>query len=274
MMAEIEKKWAACIVYYQDQESLSNLLDSLQSQSLKPTAVFIADNNSNQSPVLGNFSFPVTITKLTENKGFAAGANTAIRNAIKDNFEYLMLLSQDVLLSSDSAEKLIKQQLISKGITFPTMMNRNTNKVFSKGGVVNKFWGSITLSTNKSLSDPDWADGSCLFFSKEVFEKVNGLFEKFFMYFEDVDFCLRAKKSGFRINHVDTLVSQTPKGPNPFLRSKNSVMLARRTGSLLLKSSVTKRNLFGAGLLLARFKPREAANRVKGIIQGWVAEIE
>ena len=69
-------------------------------------------------------------------------------------------------------------------------------------------------------------------------------------------------------------MSQTPKGPNPFLRSKNSVMLARRTGAILLKSSVTKRNLLGAGLLLARFKPREAANRVKGIIQGWVAEIE
>lgn len=273
-MAEIEKKWAACIVYYQDQESLSNLLDSLESQSLKPTAVFIADNNSNQSPVLGNFSFPVTITKLTENRGFAAGANTAIRNAIKDDFESLMLLSQDVLLSSNSAEKLINQQLITKGITFPTMMNRNTNKVFSKGGAVNKFLGSMTLSTKKPLSDPDWADGSCLFFSKEVFEKVNGLFEKFFMYFEDVDFCLRAKKSGFRINHVDTLVSQIPKGPNPFLRSKNSVMLARRTGSILFKSSVTKRNLFGAGLLLARFKPREAAKRVKGIIQGWVAEIE
>jgi hypothetical protein len=51
-------------------------------------------------------------------------------------------------------------------------------------------------------------------------------------------------------------------------------MLARRTGSILFKSSVTKRNLFGAGLLLARFKPREAANRLKGIIQGWVAEIE
>ena len=274
MMAKIEKKWAACIVYYQDQESLGNLLDSLQSQSLKPTAVFIADNNSNQSPVLGNFSFPVTVTKLTENRGFAAGANTAIRNAIKDDFESLMLLSQDVLLSSDSAEKLINQQLITKGITFPTMMNRNTNKVFSKGGVVNKFFGSITLSNTKPLSDPDWADGSCLVFSKEVFQKVGGLFEKFFMYFEDVDFCLRAKKSGFRINHVDTLVSQTPKGPNPFLRSKNSVILARRTGPILFKSSVTKRNLFGAGLLLARFKPREAANRLKGIIQGWVAEIE
>ena len=129
-MNEVRPKWAACIVYYQDQESLSNLLDSLQSQSLKPSAVFIADNNSSRSPELGNYPFPVTITKLTENKGFAGGANTAIRNAIKDNFESIMLLSQDVVLSSDSAEKLIDKQLVSQGITFPTIINRNTNQVF------------------------------------------------------------------------------------------------------------------------------------------------
>jgi GT2 family glycosyltransferase len=250
------------------------LLDSIHSQSLKPTAVFIADNNSSQSPELGNYPFPITITKLTENKGFAGGANTAIRNAIKDNFESLMLLSQDVILSSDSAEKLIDKQLFSKGITFPTMMNRNTNQVFSKGGTINKFLGSIKLSTDKPVSSPDWADGSCLVFDKEVFEKLNGLFEKFFMYFEDVDFCLRAKKNGLRITHVDTLVSQTPKGPSAFLRSKNGVMLARRTGSFFFKMSVTKRNLFGAGLLLARFRFRESINRVKGIFQGWVADIE
>ena len=273
-MNEVRPKWAACIVYYQDQESLSNLLDSLQSQSLKPSAVFIADNNSSRSPELGNYLFPLTITKLTENKGFAGGANTAIKNAIKDNFETIMLLSQDVILSSDSAEKLIMKQLVSKGITFPTMMNRNTNRVFSKGGSINKFTGSIKLSTNNPVSDPDWADGSCLVFDREVFEKVNGLFEKFFMYFEDVDFCFRAKKSGFRITHVDTLVSQTPKGPSAFLRSKNSVALARRTGSFLFKISVTKRNLIGAGLLLARFRIRESTNRVKGIFQGWVADIE
>ena len=273
-MNEVRPKWAACIVYYQDQESLSNLLDSLQSQSLKPEAVFITDNNSSRLPELGNYPFPVTITKLTENKGFAGGANTAIRNAIKDNFGSLILLSQDVILSSDSAEKLIDKQLVSKGITFPTMMNRNTNQVFSKGGSINKFTGSIKLSNDKPESDPDWADGSCLVFDREVFEKVNGLFEKFFMYFEDVDFCLRVKKSGFKINHVDTSVSQTPKGPSSFLRSKNSVMLARRTESFLFKISVTKRNLFGAGLLLARFRFKDSINRVKGIFQGWVADIE
>ena len=273
-MNEVRPKWAACIVYYQDQESLSNLLNSLQSQSLNPAAVFIADNDSSRSPELGNYSFPVTITKLTENKGFAGGANTAIRNAIKDNFEIIMLLSQDVILSSDSAEKLIQKQLVTKGITFPTMMNRNTNQVFSKGGSINKFSGSIKLSSNKAVSDPDWADGSCLVFDKEVFEKVNGLFERFFMYFEDVDFCLNAKKLGFTLSHVDTKVSQTPKGPNSRLRSRNSVLLARRSKSWLFKISVTKRNILGAFLNLAKFRLADGKQRLIGIKEGWSVPIE
>ena len=273
-MNEITPKWAACIVYYQDQDSLSNLLDSLQSQTIKPSAVYVTDNNSTNSPILGNYSFPVSVAKLTENRGFAGGANIAIRNAIKDNFASLTLLSQDVVLSRDSAEKLTRKQLITKGITFPTMMNRNTNQVFSKGGTINKLFGSIKLSKTSSPRDPDWADGSCLAFDKEVFEGNDGLFEKYFMYFEDVDFCLRAKQKGYKITYVDTLVSQTPKGPTALLRSKNSVMLARRSGSNLLKITITKRNIFGALLLLARFRFKDAGNRIRGILQGWAAEIE
>ena len=68
-MNEISTNWAACIVYYQDQESLLNLLASLEQQSLKPGHVFITDNNSIQSLALKNYSFPVQVTKLVENKG-------------------------------------------------------------------------------------------------------------------------------------------------------------------------------------------------------------
>jgi GT2 family glycosyltransferase len=273
-MNEISTNWAACIVYYQDQESLLNLLASLEQQSLKPGQVFITDNNSDQSLSLRNYSFPVQITKLAENKGFAAGANVALKNAIRQDFHKLMLLSQDVILDSSSAEQMIAELVRSKGIVFPTMYNRNTNQVFSKGGKVNKFSGSIKLSTSRSPKNPEWADGSCLVFTKEVFESVDGFYEKFFMYFEDVDFCSRAKSKGFVLKHVDTKVSQTPKGPNPLLRSKNSLIFARRTGSILLKSSVTKRNIMGAFLLFARLRLADSKNRFMGVIQGWKAAID
>ena len=273
-MNELAPKWAACIVYYQDFDSLINLLNSLEGQTLKPNEVFIADNNSQRSLTLDSFSFPVNIYRLDENKGFAGGANVAIRNAIDKDYSNLMLLSQDVLLSEDSAQKMIEQLSIIGGIVFPTMWDRKQNIIFSKGGKVNKFLGSIKLSTSNVPAKPDWADGSCLAFDKKTYEATGGIFEKYFMYFEDVDFCLNAKKLGFTLSHVDTKVSQTPKGPNSRLRSRNSILLARRSKSWLLKISVTKRNILGAFLNLAKFRLTEGKQRLIGIKEGWSVPIE
>lgn len=274
MMKEMDQKWAACIVYYQDQDSLNNLLNSLEFQTLKPTSVFIADNNSKELIKINSFSFPVKIIRLDENKGFAGGANVALNEAIDNNITNLMLLSQDVLLDKDSAQKLVTQLNISGGIVFPTMINRNDNTVFSKGGKISKLWGSIKLATKDDNKNLDWADGSCLIFTSDLFKSVNGLNEKFFMYFEDVDFCLQAKSKGFNLTHVSTVASQTPNGPSPLLRSRNSVLVARRTGSTLFKSSVTKRNILGAILLLATFRVEDSKNRIKGIFQGWKMKID
>ena len=274
MMAEMEKNWAACIVYYQDQVSLNSLLKSLSNQTLPPTAVFIADNNSSQQINLTTLPFLVKVIRLDENKGFAGGANVALKEAINSNFTNLMLLSQDVLLENDSAQKLMTQLGVSNGIVFPTMINRKTNSIFSKGGKISKFFGSIKLSTKDVPKDLDWADGSCLVFNSELFKSTNGLDERFFMYFEDVDFCLQAKSKGFKLTHVSTIASQTPNGPSPLLRSRNSVLLARRTGSSLFMSSVTKRNILGAISLLARFRFNDSANRLKGISQGWKMKID
>ena len=94
------------------------------------------------------------------------------------------------------------------------------------------------------------------------------------MYFEDVDFCLRAKLKNIDLIHVDTTVSQVPNGPSPYLRSKNSVLLSRRSNSKLLRISVTKRNLLGAVLLFAKFRFNESKNRFFGVIAGWKAPIE
>ena len=165
MMKEIDQNWAACIVYYQDQDSLNNLLNSLESQTLKPTNVFIADNYSKESINLNTFSFPVKIIRLDKNKGFAGGANVALNEAIDNNITNLMLLSQDVLLENDSAQKLMTQLNDSGGIVFPTMMNRKDNTVFSKGGKISKLWGSIKLATKDDTKNIDWADGSCLIFT-------------------------------------------------------------------------------------------------------------
>ena len=270
-MNELAPKWAACIVYYQDFDSLTNLLNSLESQTHKPNEVFIADNNSQVPLTLDSYPFPVNIYRLDENKGFAGGANVAVKNAIDLKYSNLMLLSQDVLLSPDSAQKMIDQLSISSGIVFPTMWDRNKNIIFSKGGKVNKFLGTIKLSKIKVPTKPDWADGSCLVFSKKTYESTGGIFEKYFMYFEDVDFCYRAIKKAFALKHVPVEVSQNPNGPSSLLRSRNSVRFAKKVNKWFLLI-VIKRNLLGSLKSFLTLDIASGKDRYRGIRLGLKAD--
>jgi len=273
-MNESITNWAACIVYYQDLSSLQSLINNLNNQTLKPSQIFIADNASSKDVFIQNSNIPLKIIKLNSNLGFGAAANAAIKNAIENGLERFILLSQDVLLEADSCQKLIDKLNKHHGIVFPTMYNRKTNNVFSKGGVINKFTGKIELKTKKVPKKIYWADGSCLCFDKKTYLSLNGFSEQYFMYFEDVDFCLRAYSNKIILNHVETNASQNPNGPNPFLRSRNSVLLSRNYDFKFFKLAVLKRNILAALLLLIKLHLRDSWQRFVGIYAGLKVKIE
>jgi len=89
-----------------------------------------------------------------------------------------------------------------------------------------------------------------------------------FMYFEDVDFCLKAKRNKIPLIHTDTIASQNPNGPTAYLRSRNSLLLARNYNNKLFILSVFKRNLIGALLLLVKLNFKEGFQKIKGIKDG------
>jgi len=273
-MIKNDSLWAACIVYYQDISALSNLIECLDLQTLKPAEIFIADNNSEIHIDKNKFKLPININKVNENLGFAAGANLAIQMAINKNYQKIILFSQDVLMESDSCEKMVKSISGDNQVVFPTMKNRHNNKIFSNGGTVNKLTGKIKLQNKYKGKKVFWADGSCLGFTATTYLNVNGLFEKYFMYFEDVDFCYRIKNLGGQMVHAETITSQKPNGPNAVLRSRNSIMFARRTKSTLMQITVTLRNFFGAILLFVKFDFKNSFSRLLGIYKGWTSEIE
>ncbi len=273
-MIKNDSLWAACIVYYQDMEALSNLMQCLESQTLKPTEVFIVDNNSEIQIRPETFKLQVNVFKSNENRGFAGAANISIKNAIEKKYRKIILLSQDVLMENDSCEKILNSISSDNQVVFPTMINRKNSKIFSNGGTINKFTGKIKLQKNNLGDKVSWADGSCLGFTSNTFLNVNGLFEKYFMYFEDVDFCYRIKNLGGHIVHAETTTSQNPNGPSSFLRSRNSIIFARRTNSILMQFSTTIRNFIGAILLFAKFDIKNSFSRLFGIYKGWKSEIE
>ena len=267
-MNEANKRWAACIVYYQDLTSLQELINNLNTQTLKPSEIFVADNDSNIVVNIQNSKIHVNVIKLSSNFGFGVAANRAIKTAIENGYERFILFSQDVLLENTTCEKLINKLIDKKGIVFPTMINRKTSKVFSKGGKINIFTGKISLVTKKVPKKIYWADGSCLGFNKNTFLKINGFSEKLFMYFEDVDFCLKANRNEIALFHAETIASQNPNGPTPYLRSRNSLLVARNYDNKLFMVSVLKRNLIGVLFLLVKLNFKEGFQKIKGIKDG------
>ena len=69
-----------------------------------------------------------------------------------------------------------------------------------------KFFGKYnrTYSDEDKILNVDAVSGSCMVFSRNVFDKLNGFDESFFLYFEDTDFCTRAKDAGFKIIYNPT----------------------------------------------------------------------
>lgn len=172
---------------------------------------------------LKEVNIPVNVVVTGRNLGFAGGVNAGIKKALaKRNCRYVLILNNDTTVPKDLLPALTKKP---RDIASPVVEFTATsgNKVYDYGGCVNWWTGrtkhiehktynpSNTLRTgikhfeNRSI---DYVSGCCMLISRDVFEKIGLFDENFFFYFEDVDFCTRAKKAGFRVENEPSVKIQ------------------------------------------------------------------
>jgi GT2 family glycosyltransferase len=190
--------------------------------------VIVIDNNSDdQSPEMLKEKF--SRVKLLENKqnlGFSAACNQGIKQS---RGRYILLLNPDTEFASGGVTEMIKFMDANPpvGICGPRMIDPHRRVLFScrsfpsyltaissAQSLLNRLFPQNPLSRKyllKNLNrsekkEVDWVSGSCLLTKREVFEKIGPLDELFFMYVEDVDFCYRAKKSGFGVYYFPKVV--------------------------------------------------------------------
>lgn len=141
-----------------------------------------------------------------KNVGFAAGVNKGIKIAMKNNAEFVLLLNNDTKIDMNiflpMSEFLLKNK--KSGITGPVIeFQKDGQKVYDYGGYVSKLFGKTKHDNRKEYTNTDpfevhYISGCCMMIKREVFEKIGLFDEHFFMYYEDVDFCLRAKARGLQ----------------------------------------------------------------------------
>jgi len=208
----LNKKIAIIIVNWKQYELTINCLLSLQKVEYKNLEVILVDNESNFekiNKIKSDFN-KVEVIESKENLGFASANNIGIKYAIKNKFEYVMLLNNDTEVNKKFLTPLLNsfQKDNSLGAVQPLIMNYNNRaKVWNAGGYLNNFFGfPYTNKLNNKKRQIDWITGCCIVLKTKVINKVGLMDEHFFAYYEDVDWSLRIKKLGYKLGVVESSV--------------------------------------------------------------------
>ena len=173
--------------------------------------VLIVDNGSNP-PLAEDIStrFPdVKTIRLPVNLGFAGGYNAGLRIGLESDSRFFLLLNNDTLLEQDVLAKLVAEIVESDDIGLVTAKiyyAADRQRIWTVGANFNIFLDLKDGGENQTdrgqwdnSRDIDFAPFCAMLVRREVLEGVGLLDEEFFLYYEDMDYCRRARATGWRI---------------------------------------------------------------------------
>ena len=173
----------------------------------------------------------VSILNTDSNLGYVGGNNFGINAALKENFDWILLINNDVLVDENFLDEMInackkntKIKILGPKIYFAPgheyhkdryKKNELGKVIWSVGGNID--WNNIIGSNigidevdhgqyNQTQYNLDFISGCCMLVKADLFKEIGLLDEKYFMYLEDADFCVRARNSGHQNAYIPSSV--------------------------------------------------------------------
>ena len=212
----------------------------------------IVVHNGPESIALKNAIFPISqhITKVintNENLGFARGNNIGIKEALKDGAEYVLLLNDDTEVSPDFLTKLIEVAEMQQdaGMLGPKILLYDPPQSIWFAGarfdqkaceIVTSGFDQTDKCEDTGFVESDYVTGCALLIKKATLEKIGLLDERFFLYWEDVDWGLRCMKAGYKnlivtYSHIWHKASATTGGmnslPRVYHKARSRLLMAK-----------------------------------------------
>lgn len=223
-MADTDKLKIAFIVL--NHNGLGDTLECLESlrkcrRHKFRVEIIVVDNYSNDGSreVFGKLK-DIDLIVNQENLGFAGGNNVGIKRALLRGADFIVILNNDTVVDESFIVNLIgdfiQYDIVSPKIYFAggfefhkkRYKKNDLGRVIWYAGAKVDWQNIIGVHTGVDEVDHgqfargyeiDLATGACMIVKREVFEKIGFFDDKYFLYLEDADFCVRAKKAGFRI---------------------------------------------------------------------------
>lgn len=196
------------LVNYNGLRDTKDCIESIKHSTYENYKIVVVDNcspNDDAQKLKGDYDDIILINNK-ENEGFAKANNRGIDIAIQNGADYVMLLNNDTIVEADFLEKMIDtaQKLAADLLTCKIMYNYDRSKIWYGGGKIdwNKGYGVHYISDElKKNSEIEFASGCCMLLARRIIEKLK-LPEDYFMYFEDVDYCVKLRENGFHIYYT------------------------------------------------------------------------
>lgn len=203
-------------------QSLSKL--HIKSFSLE---IVVVDNASTDdsleriSKILPLQAVKVHLIRNKENLGFTGGNNAGIEYAYNNNAQFTLLLNNDTTVHPDLLLSLIdadrkNNAIIGPKIYFTPQYEYHKDKyeptergkvIWFAGGLID--WNNIYTSHRgvdevdhgqyNIMQETSFVSGCCMLIPRSIIDSIRLLDDKYFMYFEDVDYCIRAKQNNFQV---------------------------------------------------------------------------
>jgi len=192
-------------------EDTLTCLHSLQRLAYPNYRLLVVDNGSSDGSVEAiRREVPAAEVLVNErNLGFAAGANVGLRHALSLGAGFVFLVNNDTTVHPQALGALVRAaRSPDVGMAAPMIYYEAAPTViWSVGGGWNPLLLEMTGGHGRGPDDGRWADvaeravlvGCGLLLRRELLERVGLFDERFFMYYEDSDLCLRARAAGFRL---------------------------------------------------------------------------
>lgn len=210
------------IVSWNTRQLLDNCLDSIYKETKKINfEIFVVDNaSSDRSAEMVKEKYPqVQLVENKKNAGFAAANNQALKHA---SGRYILFLNPDTIILDNALDKGVEMMdarpevSILGANTFNSDMTRQKTvapdpsllsqifllaklrHLFPKSKIIKKYQ-RFDFDYSKETLINGHTQGSFILIKKDVLDKIGSFDEKFFIWFEEVDLCFRARQRGYKI---------------------------------------------------------------------------
>lgn len=220
-MAEPSQKLSIIIVTYNSAEVIAHCLRALPSRP--DIEIIVVDNASidNTLAIVADTRPDVTVRANGRNAGFAVAVNIGADIARAD---HLLLLNPDATIEGTEISRMLTfmDRHPDVGVAAPLVLDRdgafrtlavgyspNLRRMFAHATGLSRLGRRVSVLRGHYLLrdqvmpgssiDLDWVSGGCMFVRRSLWDDLAGLSERWFMYAEDIEFCLRAREADARV---------------------------------------------------------------------------